>query len=90
MTKLMDYWSNLEKKHVRDLTIVGLFLKGHGSYNFRQTKFKDFSRTFQGQKLVFKDQGLFNKSSFFASFFPPKTLIQNPFQFLNSLCSNIL
>ena len=32
-----------------------------------QGLFKDFSRTFQGQKLVFKDQGLFNKSTFFVS-----------------------
>ena len=62
----------------------------HGSYNFRQTKFKDFSRTFQGQKLVFKDQGLFNQSTLFVSFFPPRTLIHNPFQFLNSLCNIIL
>ena len=27
----------------------------HGSYNFRQTSFKDFSRIFQGQITVFKD-----------------------------------
>ena len=27
----------------------------HGSYNFRQTNFKDFSRIFQGQITVFKD-----------------------------------
>ena len=54
-------------------------LNQHGSYNFRQTKFKDFSRTFQGHKTIF--QGLFNKSTFFVSFFSPKTLIHNPFQF---------
>ena len=54
------------------------------------TSDKQNSRTFQGQKLVFKDQGLFNQSTLFVSFFPPKTLIHNPFQFLNSLCNNIL
>ena len=37
----------------------------HGSYNFRQTDFKDFSRIFQGQITVFKDKDLFNKSAFF-------------------------
>ena len=27
----------------------------HGSYNFRQTNFKDFSRNFQGQITIFKE-----------------------------------
>ena len=31
----------------------------HGSYNFRQTNFKDFSRIFQGQITVFKDYILY-------------------------------
>jgi len=28
MAKLVDYWSNLEKKHVGELAIIDLFLKG--------------------------------------------------------------
>ena len=40
----------------------------HGSHNFRQTNFKDFSRIFPGQITVFKDYDLFNKSAFFNSF----------------------
>ena len=46
----------------------------HGSYNFKQTKFKDFSRTFQGQKLVFKDSVLFTKSTFLVPLLTLKTL----------------
>ena len=43
--------------------------KGHGSYNFRQTNFKDFSKIFPGQIItVFKDYDLFNKSALFNSF----------------------
>ena len=49
-------------------------LKAHGSYNFKQTKFKDFSRTFQGQKLVFKDSVLFTKSTFLVPLLTLKTL----------------
>ena len=57
----------------------------HGSYNFRQTKFKDFSRTFQGEKLVFKDQCLFSNRHFHP-FFTPKTLnsVITYFRFSNS------
>ena len=40
----------------------------HGSHNFIQTNFKDFSRIFPGQITVFKDYDLFNKSAFFNSF----------------------
>ena len=49
----------------------------HGSYNFRQTKFKDFSRTFQGEKLVFKDQCLFSISTFSSLFLHLKHSIQS-------------
>ena len=43
--------------------------QGHGSYNFRQTNFKDFSRIFPGQIItVFKDYDSFNKSALFNSF----------------------
>ena len=43
--------------------------KGHGSYNFRQTNFKDFSKIFPGQIItVFKHYDLFNKSALFNSF----------------------
>ena len=37
----------------------------HGSYIFRKTNFKDFSRIFQGQITVFKDYDLFNKQALF-------------------------
>ena len=33
---------------------LGVFFQSHGLYNFRQTKFKDFLRTFRGQMTVFK------------------------------------
>ena len=38
----------------------------HGSYNFKQTK---NSRTFQGEKLVFKDQCLFSNRHFHPLFY---------------------
>ena len=46
----------------------------HGSYNFKETKFKDFSRTFQGQNLVFKDSVLFTKLTFLVPLLTLKTL----------------
>ena len=46
----------------------------HGSYNFKQTKFKDFSRTFEGQKLVFKDSVSFTKPTFLVPLLTLKTL----------------
>lgn len=39
------------------------------SFNFKQTKFKDLSRTVQGQITLFKDWDLFNKLSFFNPLF---------------------
>ena len=41
------------------------FQKLQGSYNFRQTKFKDFSRTVRGQIMVFNDEDSCNKSALF-------------------------
>ena len=62
----------------RTLTSNGSFASlqsvKHGSYNFKQTKFKDFSRTFQGQKLVFKDSVLFTKLTFVVPLSTLKTL----------------
>ena len=41
------------------------YINIHGSHNFRQRNFTDFSRIFQGQITVLKDNDLFNKSAFF-------------------------
>ena len=40
---------------VRDRLHIQVCRQKHGSYSFRQTNFKDFSRIFQGQITVFKD-----------------------------------
>jgi len=51
-----------------------MLIPSDGSYNFKQTKFKDFSWTFQGQKLVFKDSVLFTKLTFLVPLLTLKTL----------------
>ena len=56
------------------LVAVPVVVAKHGSYNFKQTKFKDFSRTFQGQTLVFKASVLFTKSIFLVPLLTLKTL----------------
>ena len=54
----------------------------HGSYNFRQTKFKDFSR----RKTSFQGPMFIQYIDIFVSFFTPKTLnsVITYFRFSNS------
>ena len=50
----------------------------------KQTKFKDFSRTFQGQKLVFKDSVLFTKSTFLVPLFKTLNSVITYLRYVNS------
>ena len=53
--KFSPYFPLIFHRSVKIATFKGPLCHVHGSYNFRQRNFKDFSRIFRGQITVFKD-----------------------------------